>query len=94
MTLLLGVSASKLPAAWVIPRAANRNAVALAGGDGLTSGPGGTISGESFVQARAGHAQASMTERCIHAAQVAFPGAAEKAEARLFAEVTTEGAAG
>ena len=25
-----------------------------------------------------------MTERYVHAAQVAFPGAAEKAEARLF----------
>ena len=40
-----------------------------------------------YVQGRAGHAQASMTERYVHAAQVAFPGAAEKAEARLFAGV-------
>jgi integrase len=40
-----------------------------------------------YVQARAGHAQAKMTERYVHAAQVAFPGAAEKAEARLFAGV-------
>ena len=41
----------------------------------------------SYVQARAGHAQATMTERYIHAAQVAFPGAAERAEERLFASV-------
>jgi hypothetical protein len=40
-----------------------------------------------YVQARAGHAQATMTERYVHAAQVAFPGAAEKAEVRLFAAV-------
>lgn len=38
-----------------------------------------------YVQARAGHAQATMTERYVHAAQVAFPGAAERAEARVFA---------
>jgi hypothetical protein len=38
-----------------------------------------------YVQARAGHAQASMTERYIHAAQLAFPGAADRAEARLYA---------
>jgi integrase len=37
-----------------------------------------------YVQARAGHAQATMTERYVHAAQVAFPGAAERAEDRLF----------
>ena len=41
-----------------------------------------------YVQARAGHAQATMTERYVHAAQVAFPGAAERAEDRLFAGVT------
>ena len=40
-----------------------------------------------YVQARAGHAQASMTERYVHAALVAFPGAADKAEARLFGAV-------
>jgi hypothetical protein len=28
-----------------------------------------------------------MTERYVHAAQMAFPGATEKAEARLFAKV-------
>ncbi len=31
-----------------------------------------------YVQARARHAQAPMTERYVHAAQVAFPGAAER----------------
>ena len=37
-----------------------------------------------YVQARAGNAQATMTERYVHAAQVAFPGAAERSEERLF----------
>lgn len=40
-----------------------------------------------YVQARAGHAQATMTARSVHAAQIAFPGAAERAEDRLFAAV-------
>ena len=40
-----------------------------------------------YVQARAGHALASMTDRYVHAAQVAFPGAADRAEDRLFAGV-------
>ena len=40
-----------------------------------------------YVQARAGHAQATMTERYGHAAQVAFPGAAERSEERLFSAV-------
>lgn len=43
-----------------------------------------------YVQARAGHAQATMTERYVHAAQVAFPGAAERAEDRLFAGVSDD----
>ena len=38
-----------------------------------------------YVQLKAGHSQASITERYIHAAQVLFPGAAEKGEARIFA---------
>jgi integrase len=38
-----------------------------------------------YVQARAGHAQATMTERYVHAARVALP--AERAEARLSAGV-------
>jgi hypothetical protein len=33
---------------------------------------------------RAGHSNGSITERYIHAAQVAFPGAAERAENRIF----------
>lgn len=37
-----------------------------------------------YVQHRAGHSQAAITERYLHAAQVAFPGAAEAGEARLF----------
>jgi integrase len=43
-----------------------------------------------YVQARAGHAQATMTERYVHAAQVAFPGAAERSEARLFRGVVLD----
>ena len=39
-----------------------------------------------YVQARAGHSQGSITERYMHAAQVLFPGAAEKSEARMFGE--------
>lgn len=37
-----------------------------------------------FVQAKAGHAQGSTTERYLHASRTAFPDAAELAEARLF----------
>jgi integrase len=37
-----------------------------------------------FVQAKAGHAQGSTTERYLHAAQTSYPDAAELAEARLF----------
>jgi integrase len=37
-----------------------------------------------FVQAKAGHAQGSTTERYLHAARTSYPGAAELAEARLF----------
>jgi integrase len=33
-----------------------------------------------YVQARAGHSQGSITERYMHAAQVLFPGAAERAK--------------
>jgi integrase len=38
----------------------------------------------AYVQAKAGHSQSTITDRYIHAAQVLFPGAAEKAEARMF----------
>jgi integrase len=37
-----------------------------------------------FVQAKAGHAQGSMTERYLHAAKTSYPDIAELAEARLF----------
>jgi integrase len=40
-----------------------------------------------YVQARAGHSQGSITERYMHAAQVLFPGAAERSEARMFGDV-------
>jgi integrase len=44
-----------------------------------------------YVQMRAGHSQASITERYVHASQVLFPGAAERGEARIFAEVPEAG---
>ena len=37
-----------------------------------------------FVQAKAGHAQGSTTERYLHASRTAYPDAAELTEARLF----------
>jgi hypothetical protein len=37
-----------------------------------------------FVQAKAGHAQGSTTERYVHASQTSYPNEAELAEARLF----------
>jgi integrase len=40
-----------------------------------------------YVQWKAGHSQGSITERYLHAAQVLFPGAAARGEARLFAAV-------
>ena len=40
----------------------------------------------AYVQLKAGHSQSAITERYIHAAQVAFPGAAENGEMRLFGE--------
>lgn len=42
------------------------------------------------LQAKAGHSQFSITERYIHAAQVAFLGAVDRSEARLFGEVDAE----
>jgi integrase len=41
----------------------------------------------AYVQAKAGHSQFSITERYVHAAQVAFPGAVDLAENRIFQEV-------
>lgn len=40
-----------------------------------------------FVQAKAGHAQGSTTERYLHASTTSYPDAAELAEARLFTAV-------
>jgi integrase len=37
-----------------------------------------------YVQLKAGHSQGSITERYIHAAQVLFPGAADRGEDRIF----------
>jgi integrase len=37
-----------------------------------------------YVQMRAGHSHGSITERYMHAAQILFPGAAEKSETRMF----------
>jgi hypothetical protein len=36
------------------------------------------------VQLKAGHSQSQVTERYIHAAQVLFPGAADRGERQLF----------
>ena len=38
----------------------------------------------AYVQLKAGHSQSAITERYIHAAQVLFPGAAARGEARMF----------
>jgi integrase len=38
----------------------------------------------AYIQQRAGHSQAAITERYIHAAQLLFPGAAARGEARMF----------
>lgn len=38
----------------------------------------------TYIQLKAGHSQIAVTERYIHAAQVQFAGAAERAEHRLF----------
>jgi integrase len=38
----------------------------------------------AYLQAKAGHSSFSITERYIHAAQTAFPGAVERSEERLF----------
>jgi hypothetical protein len=47
-------------------------------------GCGGRGNPNAYVQAKAGHSQFSITERYVHAAQVAFPGAADRSEERLF----------
>ncbi|MGC9974063.1 MAG: site-specific integrase [Gaiellaceae bacterium] len=40
---------------------------------------------QAYIQLKAGHSQGTITERYIHAAQVLFPGAAARAEERMFA---------
>jgi len=42
----------------------------------------------TYVQHKAGHSQAAITERYIHAAQVLFPGAAARGEQRMFDDYT------
>jgi len=44
-----------------------------------------------YVQLKAGHSASSITDRYVHAAQVLFPGAAERGEDRLFADVADSG---
>jgi hypothetical protein len=71
-----------------------RKALVLAGvGEGFRRGTGSAtrLDGDAaagipamFVQAKAGHAQGSTTERHLHAAKTSFPDAAELAESRLF----------
>ena len=40
---------------------------------------------QAYIQMRAGHSSGAITERYVHAAQVMFPGAAARTEARLLA---------
>jgi hypothetical protein len=49
------------------------------------------VNPQADIQMRAGHSQGSITERYIHAPQVAFPGAAERGEARIFASLDVPG---
>jgi integrase len=44
-----------------------------------------------YVQLRAGHSQGAMTEKYIHAAQVLFPGAAQRGEDRIFGTLERTG---
>lgn len=41
----------------------------------------------AYVQLKAGHSQGAITERYIHAAQVLFPGAAQRGEDRMFGRI-------
>ncbi|HLK14038.1 MAG TPA: tyrosine-type recombinase/integrase, partial [Fimbriimonadaceae bacterium] len=38
----------------------------------------------TYIQHKAGHSQITITQRYIHATQTTHPGAAERAEARMF----------
>ena len=42
---------------------------------------------QAYIQLKAGHSHGTITERYIHAAQVLFPGAAERTEERMFGEI-------
>lgn len=43
-----------------------------------------------YVQHRAGHSSAAITERYLHASQIQFPGAAQRSEQRIFGNTLTE----
>jgi hypothetical protein len=43
----------------------------------------------AYIQLKAGHSQATITERYIHAAQVLFPGAAALSERRMLSGIAT-----
>lgn len=45
---------------------------------------------QTYVQMRAGHSQGAITERYIHAAQVLFPGAAQRGEDRIFGQLRVD----
>jgi integrase len=45
------------------------------------------VNSQSYVQMRAGHSQGAITERYVHASQVAHPGAADRGEERIFSAV-------
>jgi integrase len=47
----------------------------------------------AYIQLKAGHSQGQITERYIHAAQVHFPGAAARAEERMFGTPEIEASA-
>jgi integrase len=64
------------PGAWHVLRHTSLTADAACGNPG------------PYVQAKAGHSSYAITERYIHAAQTAFPGAVERAEERLFGAAT------
>jgi integrase len=46
---------------------------------------------QAYVQLKAGHSQGAITERYIHAAQVLFPGAAQRGEDRIFGALDRTG---
>jgi len=45
------------------------------------------VNPQAYVQMRAGHSNGSITERYVHAPQVAFPEPADRAEDRIFGSV-------